>query len=498
MFRVRLYKPGSFFPQFKLLLALSKLLMYKILLVVVLSFGVVSSNHAEVLFSNGFENRTVPSQFPLVDGSYQLPANPVTDQLNWLMAQFSNGGTSLSAVNSHFNLSAFGLSAEQMRDFIASIRSDFPNAVITDVIMVTPIRLTVLIANPLDKSKFGFLNLGSEFTGQKRINFFSVGNFFGSVQYFKDQSLTMVQAANRFQTLAAETSLLVAKIDNAGVCKPIANRNGSILRATGSIFKIWILAAAAKAWEMGQVSLDQEIALVASELALAGVINGEPLGTKFSLLEIATLMLGISDNTATDLLHQTIGRSLMFQVINGLNLTNPKKLTPLLSVNEQFHLFFSFPLATALSYINGTEAFQQSFLKNQIEPLGPLTSFPHNNDSIFVEGSWRASPMDICKTFSHFRNLPEGSDQLKLIDTALGAGAAQPNIRNLWDRVWYKGGSLESGVTGYHVLTHAWLLENQGSDPYVVIAMANDSNGGIDVFDVQSITGRILELVSQL
>ena len=106
--------------------------------------------------------------------------------------------------------------------------------------------------------------------------------------------------------------------------------------------------------------------------------------------------------------------------------------------------------------------------------------------------------MDICKTFSHLRDLPEGSDQLKLVDTALGAGAAQPNVRNLWDRVWYKGGSLASGSTGLNVLTHAWLLENQDSDPYVVIAMANDSNGGINEFDVQSITGRILELVSQL
>ena len=472
--------------------------MYKFLLVVALTFGLIGSNQAEVLFSHGFENRSVPSQFPLVDGSYQLPANPVTSQLNWLMSQFSNTGTSLAAINSRFNLSAFGLSAEQMRDFIASIRSAYPNAVITDVIMVTPVRLTVLIANPLDKSKFGFLNLGAEYTGQKRINFFSIGDFFGSVQYFSDRSLTLAQAADKFQTLAAENSLLVAKIDSAGICQPIAKRDASRLRATASIFKIFVLAAAARAWELGQVSLDQEITLVSSELAPAGTINSEPLGTKFTLLEIATLMLGISDNTATDLLHEVVGRNVMFQVINGLGLTDPRQLLPLLSINEQFHLFFSFPLATALSYVNGTEAFQQNFLKNQIEPLGPVTSYPYGNQSIFVSGSWRASPMDICKTFSHLRDLPAGSDQLKLVDTALGAAAAQPNVRNHWDRVWYKGGSLVSGSTGYHVLTHAWLLERQGGDPYVVVAMANDSNGGIDIFEVQSITGRILELLAQM
>lgn len=472
--------------------------MRKLLLMVVLFFGLIGSNQAEVLFSSGFETRVVPKQFPLVNGSYQLPGHPVTNQLNWLMSQFSNNGTSLAAINTHFNLGSFGLTAEQMRDFIASTRSAFPNAVITDVIMVTPIKLTVLIANPLDKSKFGFLNLGAEFTGQKRINYFSIGNYYGSVQYPEDQSLTLAQAANKFQTLAAENSLLVASIDSAGVCKPIANRNASKLRATASVFKIWVLAAAARAVKLNRVTLDQKITLVDSELAPGGAINYEPLGTKFTLLDIATLMLGISDNTATDLLHETVGRSLMFQVINELNLVDPKQLTPLLSINEQFHLFFSFPLATALTYVNGTEVFQQDFLKNKIEPLGRLKGYPYNNQSLFIKGSWKASPMDVCKTFSHLRNLPEGSDQLKLADIALGAGIAQPGVRNRWDRVWYKGGNLESSSTGNLVLTHAWMLERQGSDPYVVVAMANDPAGGIDVFEVQSITGRILELVSDL
>jgi hypothetical protein len=42
------------------------------------------------------------------------------------------------------------------------------------------------------------------------------------------------------------------------------------------------------------------------------------------------------------------------------------------------------------------------------------------------------------------------------------------------------------------------MLENAGEDPYVVVALSNDPSGGIDQFAVQSVTGRILELVSQL
>lgn len=84
-----------------------------------------------------------------------------------------------------------------------------------------------------------------------------------------------------------------------------------------------------------------------------------------------------------------------------------------------------------------------------------------------------------------------------MIDRAMSAGAAQPNVRSAWDRVWYKGGSLSSGA-GFHVLVHAWFLEDAGRDPYVVIAMSNSVSGGIDEFFVQSVTGRILQLVAAL
>jgi hypothetical protein len=471
--------------------------MKKIILIFILLSFIIDC-HSDTLFSQGFESRPVIQQFPKINGVFQLPDNSVTNQLDWLMQQFSLNDTSINDINSHFNLASFGISAQAMRDFIQTLRDEFPNAEITDVIMVTPVRLTLLISNPNDTSIYGFMNLGAEFTGAKRINFFSVSNYFGTVQFPADMNLTMNQALDKFQTLSGQSSILVAQIDDNGICQPLFERNSNQLRATASIFKIFILAATANAWLSGDIELEQLITLVSSELALGGTINSEPLGTQFTLLEIATLMLGISDNTATDLLHETIGRSFINQTINSLGLSQPQALTPLLGISEQFHLFFSFPLSTALSYVNGSEAFQADFVVNQIEPLGPLTTFPFNNESIFIDGSWKASPMDICQTFAYLRDLPEGSDALHLADTALGAGAAQPEIRNFWDRVWYKGGSLESGVNGLLVLTHAWMLERQGQNPYVVIGMANNPTGNINVFDVQSVLGRILELTSGL
>jgi hypothetical protein len=92
---------------------------------------------------------------------------------------------------------------------------------------------------------------------------------------------------------------------------------------------------------------------------------------------------------------------------------------------------------------------------------------------------------------------PGGSDALRLVDRAMGAQAALPNVRAEWDRVWYKGGSLASSA-GTHVLVHSWLLEDAGRDPYVVVLMANSDGGGISGVNVQSVVARILQLTANL
>lgn len=209
------------------------------------------------------------------------------------------------------------------------------------------------------------------------------------------------------------------------------------------------------------------------------------------------MMMGISDNAATDHLHALVGRDLIEQIIDDFDFSQPTAMKPFLNVSEQFSLYFSFPLATALTFVEGSEAFQRQFLQEQIEPKTPVMNGPYANTQIFLSGTWRASPMDICRAFAHLRQLPQGSDAIALVDHALGAGVAQPEVRNHWDRVWYKGGSLDSEA-GHHVLTHAWMLENTGEDPWVVIAMSNNEAGGIDPYAVQSVTGRMLELVKSM
>ncbi len=237
------------------------------------------------------------------------------------------------------------------------------------------------------------------------------------------------------------------------------------------------------------------IPLAAERLALAGQLNDEPIGTPIPVVDLAEMMMGNSDNTATDLLHAHLGRSRVNAAVDASGVADPNVLKPLLSISEQFHLFFSFPLATAQTYVNASEVDQNQFLTDSIVPLGNyLGGGAYNNTSLLTSGSWRASALDICKVYSAMRYLPSGSEAFQTIDAALGASVALPSVRNVWDRVWYKGGSLSASAGTFNVLTHAWLLENTDSPTYFVATLYNDNDPNqIDPYKVQSLAGRILE-----
>lgn len=457
-----------------------------------------SAARADRLFADGWEIPVPPSQFPFTDGRYRIPPGPAADQLAWILGELESGETTTAAeIQAHFDAT---FNVANLQSFFATLRGLFPNAVVTDVIGVTPVDLTVLVNAPGAGAPWGFLRLQTRYTGNRSIMLFGVSNFSGSVMYAEDQGLTLAQAVARFHTLSANPALLVGRISRTtGACSVIAGDAQDQLRATGSLFKTWVLGGLADAVAAGAVRVTDTVALQAGYIAPGGTINREPLGTPFAVADLAALMMGISDNTATDHVHHLAGRATIDAFVDRSGVAAPDVLKPVLDVSEQLHLFHSFPLATALQYVDGTEAFQQQFLEQQIVPLGPDTQGgPYDNVSLYTTGSWRASPLDVCAAFSRLRRGAQGSDQMWLVDHALGAQAAQPDVRGRWNRVWYKGGSLASAANGYHVLTHAWVLENTGEDPYVIVALSNDDGGGIDPYKVQSITGRLLQLVAAM
>lgn len=453
----------------------------------------------DVVYLAGFEGDSIEPVFPRVGGEYLLPPGPAAEQLQWLIDELAVGeNTTLAEVQARFSP---GFDPVSIQSFINDVlRPDFPNARITDLIALTPVRATAIIDGDSGPATSGFLQFGAQYTGSNLITFLQVSPFGGSVQFPIDQTLTLAEAADRYMSFDPDNGVYIGWVDAAGQCRPIEVRDPDTPRALGSIFKTWVLGAVAADLADGFYDASDPVELVASERAAGGVINSEPLGTLFDVLDMAVLMLGISDNTATDHLHDLTGRVRIDDIVEQYGVADPDILLPFLNISEQFHVFTRFDLATAQSYVNGTEAFQESFLTTMLEPEGPSfpISFPFFHSSLLTSGTWRSSATDICRTMAGLRATPPDGGAFELVEQAMSAGVAQPNIRTAWDRAWFKGGSLTSSATGDHVLTHAWLLENEGDFPsFVVVALANNPAGGIDGFEIQSVTNRMVELLGE-
>ncbi len=78
--------------------------------------------------------------------------------------------------------------------------------------------------------------------------------------------------------------------------------------ASASTIKLPILVALLEEADAGQVSMDESLTMALEDIANeAGEMQFQPPGTQFSVLETATEMIRISDNTATNLLIKRLG-----------------------------------------------------------------------------------------------------------------------------------------------------------------------------------------------
>lgn len=78
--------------------------------------------------------------------------------------------------------------------------------------------------------------------------------------------------------------------------------------SAASLIKVPILVAFLQAVDAGQVDLDEPLSLTPELIATgSGTLQTQPVGTQISALQAATLMITISDNTATNLLIERLG-----------------------------------------------------------------------------------------------------------------------------------------------------------------------------------------------
>jgi len=437
--------------------------------------------------------------FPVVNGEFVLPNTQAALQLQWILDQLAAPSTSIGEITARFDPATLAVTpAATWQAFFDTLRALIANGTVQDIITMTPTNIRVLIGDAGVPANGHFVTLTTTYaTGL--IKTFGASGFplNGTSVGAADTNLTFDQAADKLLTLAESSSVLVAQIDSSNQCVPIIERSATQSVATASIFKIWVMGALAQAIEDGNLTPSQTVALTTDDFVLAGSLNSEPVGTPISVLDYAILMLGISDNTATEHLFTLIGRPAIEAILSQFNFATLDVMLPFLSMNETFHLFFTVPEADALAFVSDTETGQRDYVNNVLEPLGPVIDFSMLNPSVVVSASWQASATDVCNAIAGLRMFNDTSVAASVINQAYGAETTGVNVRGRWERVWYKGGSLADDA-GLRVLTHGWLLETDARGAFVVVTIGNNDSGGaarIDAGAYSSVALRLVQIV---
>jgi hypothetical protein len=277
--------------------------------------------------------------------------------------------------------------------------------------------------------------------------------------------------------VAPQVRLLVADVSN-GSCQTVHSIDPGTAAPIGAAFKLYVLAALGHAVASGTVRWNQPLTVTAQLKSLpAGELQTEPDGTQVSVLNTAAAMTSLSDNTATDMLINLVGRSAVEDALTTTGMTNPALDRPLLTTREIFVLKLRQWPALAERYISANEPSRRTLLTGTVD-RAPLPA-------VAAAGSWIAprainsleyfaSASDLCRAYASLASLaarpglaPIGQ-VLSLNDDSLALDPAQ------WKTTWFKGGS-EPGV-----LTMAYLATTRTGHSYVVTVLAEDPSQPIN------------------
>lgn len=275
--------------------------------------------------------------------------------------------------------------------------------------------------------------------------------------------------------LGPDVGLLAARVSPDGTCEPVHEVASSTPRPIASQFKLFVLGALAEEIEAGRLSWDQTVTVREEDKSFGngeGSLQVAAPGTSFSVEEVATKMISISDNTATDVLIGLVGRDVVEAQAREW-MADASANEPFLTTRQMLLLHYVAGLADR--YLATPRDQRADFLASSVDPLpvtdivAGLTAEPRHVDTL----EWFASPADVCLAFAGLHELST-DPSLAPLSTVLSREVAGIGLDPAdWPTVWYKGGS-EPGV-----LTLGWLATNAHGETFVVEAMVSNPEAAL-------------------
>lgn len=224
--------------------------------------------------------------------------------------------------------------------------------------------------------------------------------------------------------------------------KSLGEWRGGDAAPLGSAFKLWILAETVRQVQAGTRRW-ADVTLLTRPSLPSGITQAWPPATPMTLQSLATLMISISDNTATDTLLSAIGRDAVGKMAGDSGAAASS--LPVLSAREAFVLK-SDP-ARAAAWGKADAAARAKMLADPKLWNGPInpTVLAAGKPAAIDSVEWFASPASVARTLARLRG-----DETALAILSVNK-AVDPGTAAKFAYLGFKGGS-EPGVVTLNFL----------------------------------------------
>ena len=255
--------------------------------------------------------------------------------------------------------------------------------------------------------------------------------------------------------------------------------------AIGSAFKLYVLSALTRQIGEGKLQWDTVVPLTRKSFP-SGMMQDWPQGAPVTVQTLASLMISISDNTATDQLIEIVGRGAVEDEMQRSGHASAKANLPFLNTFELFALKGDQELAAR--YLAADQAGKRAVLVQLAEQSGndpnriapPTFATPTAIDTL----EWFASSQDLRKILQQIvdQNDPAAM-AIMAISPSMGTEA-----RGQWNYTGFKGGS-EPGV-----LNLTWLVQDKNGTHRVLVMTTNNPDAVIAHPPFELLSQRVLAL----
>jgi hypothetical protein len=293
---------------------------------------------------------------------------------------------------------------------------------------------------------------------------------------------------SELKKLPGETSLLAVKLSNSGI-SAVAEHNSGSYMAIGSSFKLYILSEILRTINAGEKKWSDVIELKEECRSLpSGFLHSWHSGTNMTIESLASLMISISDNTATDNLLNFAGRENVEKIMAVTGHSKPELNIPFLATTEMFKLKGEPTKQVISKYLDSVD--KKKFIKEELPKIKreniSMWTLPYYIDKV----EWFASAKDLCNVMNWIRinSENEKEDRTRNI-LSINPGT---NISNdKWNYVGYKGGS-EPGVMSMN-----YLLRSSQGEWFAFSCSVNSKLTAIDESKFAGLVSRAIKLLEK-